>query len=340
MIISWKLKGLLMDHGLDERGVLLRMSKETKIHRTTISNMYRDQAPNVSLETLGKLCQWLRVQGIVEEDLPGALLTQRPAALFQTLAARGATTIILGEYLPAEKTMPSFRWVARRDAHAAANIIEKLSDSSQVGGKPPRVQMSYVPFHHIRAKRFPQNKAFHQDVANARQVWREVRKGLRRSSAVLIGSPHINYAVEHHVAELFQCEPFKRGHGAPAPFFRVYREYEADLPSCCGGRALPDDSSGAKPGIYYRDESNRWSLLPWKESGEDAAVIVTTYDSSTDEFVMVILGYSGRATAAAGSEVAVHPDRFWRAPDKKDPQPLTIIYLCRVLFDSPKSSSL
>jgi hypothetical protein len=162
---------------------------------------------------------------------------------------------------------------------------------------------------------------------------------LRHSSAVLIGSPHINYAVEHYVADLFGCEPFKRTRGrAPVPFFRVYREYEAELPSCCGGTELPDDPGSVKPGIYYRDESNRWSLLPWRESGEDAAVIITTYDSSTDEFAMVILGYAGRATTAAGNEVAQHPDRFWRTPTRDDPQPLTSIYLCRVLFDASKSS--
>jgi DNA-binding Xre family transcriptional regulator len=337
MLISWKLRGVLMDHGLDKRGVLLRMSDDTGIHRTTISNMYHDRAPNVSLETLGKLCQWLRQHGVKDSVLPGGLLTNRPAALFQALAARGAVTMILGEYLPVEKSKPPFRWVARRDAHAAAKLIEVVSDSSQVGGTSPRVQMSYVPFHKVYGRRVPQNRQFHKDVENASQICQNMRQALRHSSAVLIGSPHINYAVEHYVAELFNCKPFVRTPGgAQVPFYRVYRDYEADLPSCCGGRTHPEDGrSPAKPGIYYRDDSNRWSLLPWTEQADDAAVIITTFDSRTDEFVLVILGYAGRATANAGSWIAEHPDWFWRTPTKDDPQPLTIIYICRVGFGAP-----
>jgi hypothetical protein len=196
--------------------------------------------------------------------------------------------------------------------------------------------MSYVPFHKVTGKSVPKNKAFHQDVDNAAHVCREMRQKLRLSSAVLIGSPHINYAVEHYVANLVGCEPFKRTRGnASVPFYRVYREFEADLPSCCGGRTHPEDGkTPGKPGIYYRDDSNRWSLLPWSEQGQDAAVVITSYDSRSGEFVLVILGYTGRATAAAGSWIAEHPDLFWRMPLKNEPVPQTTIYICQVEFDA------
>jgi DNA-binding Xre family transcriptional regulator len=335
MLISWRLKALLNEHRLQGHGVVQRISNEAGIHRTTVSNIYHDKAPNISLETLGKLCEWLKKERVPESKLPGALLEKRPAALWKALAGPGDMTIYLGEYLLADSPVPALRWVARRDAHVATCIIEKVSDASQVGSDPPRVHMRYVPFHKVYGERSPDEDEFEKDVAESARVYREMQENLCRSSAVMIGSAHINYQVEHFIADLCACEPFTRPRGSPAaPFFRVYRSDESDLPSCCGGPILPGDGrKSSQPGIYYRDKSHKWNLLPWSAKGDDAAVIITRFDRRTGELVLLIMGYSGRATAAAGSNVVQHPDLYWSAPSSRDPAIQTKIHICRVEFE-------
>jgi DNA-binding Xre family transcriptional regulator len=81
MQLCWQLQKVLADHNLDVHGVLLRISRSAKIHRSIVSNIYKDKASTVSLETLSKLCGWLHDNGVPENLLPGALIGQRPSDL-------------------------------------------------------------------------------------------------------------------------------------------------------------------------------------------------------------------------------------------------------------------
>jgi hypothetical protein len=244
-------------------------------------------------------------------------------------------TIYLGEYQPPrDRSSPNFRWVSRRDTDVAAKIIARVSDRGEVGSASPRVELKYVPLHTVKGREFKEDKTFVQDTAEAYSACKAMRHSAPMSSAVLIGSQVVNYMVEHVVAGLFSCEPFKRSGGEQiVPFFRGYRETDPDLPSCLGGTRHPAARrKTAEPGIYFRDKKNAWDLVRWKDGLEDAAVVITSYNSHTKAFCLVIFGYSGRGTAAAGSELALHPHRFWIVPEKSEPRNETAIHICRVQF--------
>ncbi|MHC5046079.1 MAG: helix-turn-helix domain-containing protein [Planctomycetota bacterium] len=126
MHTEFRLKKILDDAGQDKHGRIQMIAKGANVNRHTVRKIYNNEATTVSLETVGRICEWLEEKGLCE-GLPGALFAARPSKLFGAMVEPGLITFYLGEYR--STGFPKFR-VARDDAAAAAMLVHSLSRRS------------------------------------------------------------------------------------------------------------------------------------------------------------------------------------------------------------------
>src|SRR5689334_14849299 len=98
MKIEIRLKKILKDYNLDEKGIAARIASETDLHRHTVTRLYRNEQKNPSLEALGEICDWLERHHVPANILPEALLGAESSSLFDAVTAMRSTTVYLGEY--------------------------------------------------------------------------------------------------------------------------------------------------------------------------------------------------------------------------------------------------
>jgi DNA-binding Xre family transcriptional regulator len=325
MQIEFRLKAVLAENAQDHRGVIQEIAAATGIHRHTVARLYRGRAPSLSLDVLGKLCEWLGNHSVPRESLPGALLGARPSKLWEAIARPGEVSFYLGEYR-IEQMVQVARWISRRDAVVANLIVEQLSDPTVVR-KRPIFHTHYVPFFYD-----PRDTPGHRDIVAARKAFAQMRSpGMRRSS-VLVGSSLVNHCVDLFVADLFGCEPFAPpAGGTPVPFYMGFRD--RDSPSCFGGRKPPPGwTRPFVPGIYYREASGQWNVIEWRSKQQDAGIVITLYDAARQAVELVVFGFSGRGTAAMGEQLQRQPDRFWPTPAQRSIERQARIHICRIGF--------
>ena len=178
---------------------------------------------------------------------------------------------------------------------------------------------------------------------SAKRELQELRHPRAASTFVLIGSQLVNYATEIYVADLFGCVPFRAQVQEPTvPFFMAFRQNIHNLTSCFGGYQLPGIDNTDGVGLYYRDNDKQWHLIEFIYDEQDAGIVISGYNPSTQCIQLVLFGYSGRGTDAIGRVFARDPDRFWpvisddagrQAEDSKPSTGMLIqIHVCQVMF--------
>jgi DNA-binding Xre family transcriptional regulator len=319
MEIEFRLKQILDQAGVDTHGRIERMVRGTGLTRPTIRGIYHNTAPNVSMKTLERLCEWLDLQELCR-DLPGALFAARPSKLLKAMTDSGHVTLYLGEYRSAG--YPNFR-VARDDAAAASMIVQKLSRYCH--DRP--LQFKHVHVHaHVRADDAKvKHEEFKSDRAEARAHFTQLRRKRATETAVLIGSSRANYLVEIFLSDLLGCPAFREnGHGLPL-YLRFHQKPRGPL--CIGGVTPPAvHGSNGEPGIYYRRD-DRWEYMPSEMGRRGAGVVIVRRNPGLGHATVAVFGVSAIATAATAKLVCDTPDAFWPA-QREAPRVEVGIYAC------------
>ncbi len=330
MEIEIRLRNVLEKNNLDHHGIIQQIANDpsVEVNRHTIAKFYNNNVKNVSLKALGKICEWLRGQGVPADELPGTLFGTRPSELWQAIAMHGRVTIYLGEYQQTEPPAVAWRWIARRDAVVAANFVQDLSNPSETGVLPPQVRLEYVPFRWDTEIDNAPKSPLLDDIKKAKKIFHQMRANSSHHTSILIGSQRVNYLLEFLVADLFSCTPFCHPEkGGEVPFYLVYREGDHKVTSCFGGVRNPFRRKNAGvAGIHYLANKG-WVTCPWKENKLDAGVAITLRDPGTEAIEMAVFGFSGRATDIVGKQLLLNKDRFWSSPIKVKGKEIGI-YIC------------
>ncbi len=330
MHIEVRLKRVLQEHGLDDRGVTQRIADAIKVHRHTIGKLYRNQATHPSLEVLGKVCVWLQENGVPATALPHSLFGTRPSGLCGAIAASGFVTLYVGEYHQVAPKTRTWRWVAQHDALAMSKVVQSLSAARGHADRPVQVRMRYIPFRFEQQKQGPRKAHLDEDARYAKEVFERMRSGGRSHSAILIGSQRANLLLEIFVADLFGCARFQSPGkiSTCVPFYLLYRADDRHVPSCFGGHDLPPGCRTAKkPGIYYLTKEG-WVGCPKIPNEEDAGIVIVSRDAGTSSCEMAFFGFSGAATEALSELLLDNPDRFWPPAIEANGRQVGV-YICR-----------
>ncbi|MFC1707120.1 helix-turn-helix domain-containing protein [Planctomycetota bacterium] len=327
MDVEIRLKKILQDAGLDKHGVVQRIARDINVHRHTVGKLYRNTVRNPSLEVVGRLCDWLRMEG-VRVELPQALFGASPADLWTAVVATGEVRIYLGEYQESAGDA-DLRWLSPWDAAVLAEFFHKLSEPSAGADIRPALVSEFVPFRSERTGRRVTREASKKQRTAAERMFRGLRRRTE-GTAILIGSQRINRLVELMIADLFGCTGFRPRQGdARVPIYVAYRPEDRRVPSCFGGQAPPSGNGGrVKPGILYEDPDGKWTHCPCIPEKRDAGVVVTVDDPGTRVLSVALFGYSGTGTAAMGTQLLFNPGNFWPPYVQARGQRIGV-YVCR-----------
>lgn len=312
MKLNIRLKEVLHDNGLDYHGVRQQLAKDTGINRHTISKIYNNQATSISLDTLGKICTWLKQKGASIDNVLGDFFGSQPSKFWQVLEARDTVTIYLGESQQTRSPAAAWRWISRRDSDVASKVVTQLSSHRDKASTPPQLKYEYVPFKYDPNNHMPADP-LKGDVKRARQIFADMKNNSLGNGSIIIGSQRVNYLLEFYVANLFGCEAFPKTIGPPkVPFFFVYRESDRNIPSCFGGFTNPYCNRNAStPGIHYVNNRGSWICCPWKEIQQDTGIIIIVHDPRIKSLEVAIFGFSGRATSSICDQLFLKEDLFW-----------------------------
>jgi len=305
MQTEFRLKKILDDARVDKHGRIQRIVQGTGVNRHTIRKIYNNEATNVSLQTVGRICEWLEEKGYCA-GLPGALFAARPSTLLGAMAEPRLVTFYLGEY--------------------RSTGIPRLS---------PKLLFTHVhvPSHTPAEHEEVKAASFKADKNAAAAVFRRMRKDRPIGTAVLVGSQRANYLVEWYLSELFGCPAFEPG--GDVPFYLKYHE-KAWVTSCCGGNHPPTGRGADEPpGIYYRKDG-QWVVLPSEPRRRGAGVVIVRRDPGLGRLELAVFGVSAISTAATAKFICDTPDRFW--PSGRIQAGLQVgIYLCEFQLGGMKT---
>ncbi len=318
MRIEFRLKQILEAAGLLVHGIYARIAAEAGIDRKTVRDICENRRRTIKLDTLERLCGWLRKQNL-GEGLPGALFGFRPSRLLAALAEPGRVTIYEAERRHRGAGIQERSVVSRDDISVGATFDELLSgldDDPQDNGRRARVRFTYVP----------------GGPTAAGGIFKRMRSQRAKGSTILIGSQLAHGLTELFVAEIFKCEAFSPAPGK-VPFYLRFAD-KAPVTSCFGGtKAPPGYKASAGPGIYYQAWSptaneNVWVACPSTRGREDAGVVIVRRHSGEARTEMAVFGFSGQATAALGTIIRHKPDEFWDFSDNPRRGLEVRVYIC------------
>lgn len=313
MRVEFRLKPLLIEYGLDRHGVITEIAHDLGVHRHTIGRIYHNEAPTVSTEMLGELCDWLVAHGVDPGGLPQELIG--PAGIPSLMQHCRRVRLYLGEYHARSPESGEYAYIAREDSMVAAAIQNRVS------GDPsgPGIRTFYVPFH-ARDPRDPdesgrRNPQAREYVQRSEETFRDMRREREECANVIVGSQRSNPLTERFVADCFGCEPFRppqpcKDAGRRVPFYLVYRPGQP-RPSCFGGDRPPGWRGTAEAGIWYLDSDDRWVLLPWRRGEASAGVVVVLREPASQSLELALFGYSGQATYNLGHHLLERPEAYW-----------------------------
>jgi transcriptional regulator with XRE-family HTH domain len=334
MKIEICLKKILRDYGLDRHGVIQRIARDLKMNRQTVMKLYHNEAANISLDTIGGICEWLKNKGIPADILPGAILQSRPSELWGAITQSEKVAIYLGEYIQTGSPAPAYRWISTRDARVESLIVRAISESLGHRQSSTTIQTEYVPFRMSQESSNDREGYFEEDIKKAKSIFDQMQNAKPNTSSILIGSQRVNYLLELLVADLFDCEPFcpVKNKKRQLPVYTVYRDSDHAMPSCFGGLEAPvKHKDQVSPGIYYRDDKDKWQLFPYIPNKQCAGMVITVNEPGTQGVQVALFGFSGFGTEMLG--VKFIEDRgipFW--------PPVAVlkgkrfgIYICRLV---------
>ena len=346
MHIELQFQGALQRYGLDDPKIFsfVKVEKDVGIARKVVSELYHNQRARITMNQLGRLCQWLHSKGVPLEDLPGALFRFRPSGLLGARDAANRVKLYLGDYIQRLGShIPKF-WVSWADSEVASLFVESLSGAPRVAPAPAastsslhgpdglRFEFVLVPSHEAPFGEKPEpGRPTPESTKPARQIFRAMRQDKTPTTNILIGSQRANLLVELFVADLAGCRPFTATRGR-LPFY-LYREPSTAslIPSCFGGPDLPAGCpDSGQYGIYYRRDDRGWELCPSVPNETDAGIVIVRRAPGLGRTELAVFGCSAQATRAMGALFRQDPDRFWGKLQRLKGGIEAGVYVCRI----------
>jgi hypothetical protein len=336
MAIEIRLKKILQESNMDNKGILKKISKDLKLHRHSVGKFYRNQMSHPSLDILDQICNWLIDHGVPKHKLPQGLFGFQAMDLWVAIADSGEVTFYLGEYQQ-EVGAPTHgqRWISRRDSETAGCLVNHLTTISSSKKSSPQLNTRYVAFRSLSENKREQNKVLLQDMHSSTELFQRVHSQKPHETTILIGSQRVNYLVENFVAELFRCQPFKPGDVDLIPFYLKYRSTDVAAPSCFGGEG--GLKSFEQPGIYYLTSTQGWIGCPWILREQDSGIVIVQRNPGNESLMISIFGFSGRATVVIGRYLSEHADKFW-PPTARTQDKEVGVYICRLEYSAIKNN--
>ncbi|MBM4088664.1 MAG: helix-turn-helix transcriptional regulator [Planctomycetes bacterium] len=310
MKLKLRLQHLLGDKA-EQRGLIAEIQKATRLERHTISAMLHSSVKYVSLDALGKICDYLvHHQGVDAARLPGDLFVLEPDGFWTMLADLKRTEFCLATR--SHPDWPERDHIMADDAHLQAMIVSRIS--SHVA--PPKAELPandalgherswqhLVPAPRpIRSKDGVVLRTLEGGREDARAIFRKFRKGARPGSLVAIGSIKVQNILEYMLADTFAATPFASEDGVAEPhdrscpiYFR-YKTTDVAPVSLCGGNTLSQTYAPTQPGIYYETSGGHWECCPTTKATHDSGFVFYAYRPNVDQLRLACGGFTGAAT--------------------------------------------
>ncbi len=316
MAINIRLKEVLRSIDKDSHGIIQDMARALDVDRHKISDLYNNRATSIRLDLLGRITEWLEMQGVPSNELLGELFGTQPSQLWEAIGSSESVAFYLGENRQTKGPAAAWRWISRRDAATAGRFIQQLSAHNQNLAIRPEFRHEYVPFRYEGNNYDISQEPLKSDIRRARGIYDAMCRKRQGQSKILVGSQRVNYLLEFWIAELFNCKPFVESKKGPKiPFFFVYRESDRRVPSCFGGAYnpyCPKDSNIA--GVHYMTRADRWATSAWEKGKSDAGLIILVHDPRIKSIQMAVFGFTGIATEAMGDALIYNETKFWPPP--------------------------
>jgi hypothetical protein len=313
MAVNIRLKEVLRSIDKDSHGVIQEIARALHVDRHKVSDLYNNRAKTVSLDLLGRIAEWLDVQGVPSNELLGELFGMQPSRLWEAIGASDTIVFYLGENRQTKVPAAAWRWISLRDAATSGRFIQQLSAHGQNGQKRPEFRYQYVPFRHEGDKYDTAQEPLKSDISRARGIYDAMCRKRHGQAKILVGSQRVNYLLEFWLADLFRCKPFVEPKKRPRmPFFFVYRQYDRHVPSCFGGPQNPFRRKDADVcGVHYLTRRDRWATEAWERGKTDAGLIIMVHDPRVKSIEMGVFGFTGITTEAMGDALVFNQDQFW-----------------------------
>ncbi|TQV87062.1 hypothetical protein [Aliikangiella coralliicola] len=352
MQIEIILNDLLREYGV-ERGASADLKKYLNVSRQTASKIINNKK-NLTNEEVGDVCDWLieRVTNHVNTTsddvrrlrliLPGGLF--RAAGALDRILRSSALCLYLGEQVRLQATKneesSKSRWISGADAEVATDLVHRIArDGNKLEFLWKNVSFHITPdseelTYEGNYLEEDQNRAidFYTNMMCTTERRRANKKD--KSAVFMIGSQRVNYMVEVVFAKLFKTKPFKETKRRSVPIYMQYRKGAPGRPSCFGGDKPPTGWQGeGGSGIYYRTEDGSWAHISNRRNL--GGIVLLIDDSDNAQFIVVLFGFSGKATRQIGQLFYEKPERFWPL-DKTIGNLRTALFACKL----PKEKEL
>ena len=171
------------------------------------------------------------------------------------------------------KSSPNFRWARARQAHCRDH--RPRFRRGEVGSF--RRANSNVP--HRQREGFKEDKTFRRT-----PLKRTALKTMRHSR-VTSGADWLAVLTTwlNILWRVIQLRAVQAARGTSRAVFRGYRDTIPICPAAWAAHAHPAGRRERWQGIYFKRQ-NAWELVRWKDGLEDAAVVITSYNSHTKAF--------------------------------------------------------
>ena len=350
------------------RGIIREIAEYTGLERHTISTLLHNGAKYISLETIGRICDYLvHKRGVDPAILPGALFGKERDGFWEMLADRKQVSFSLATRSHSE--WPDAEYVMASDSHLHGVLVAHVSGldgsaaqhgvmgtaqlaaqaRSATSHDENAVRRFFSDPHLIAAPRRIRTKKGSQQAwqtivegqDRAVEIYQNVQRQAGSSVAFTIGSVKVNAVLEVLLADIFDTVPFvtqdnvTHARQRACPFYFRYREIDPAPVSLCGGTRLSKRQASEQPGIYYETQDEGWACCPWELDKHDVAFVVYAYRPAVDELQLACGGFSGRATGYLAERFSSVASQFWE-PQFQSPDLHVGLFL--VDFDIRKSA--
>lgn len=288
------------------RGLVAEISSATGIDRHSVSALLNNGAEYISLDALGRLCEYLiDYHKIDARRLPGALFGRDPDRLWDLLAGAQQLHFCLGTRR--SKEWHGAEYVMSTDSRLQGLMLSMLSHAARPHDASPvdssgglRAEFHLVPSPPRDAPRDSKGQWSHAR-REAETLYAELQQQ-NGSACLFLGSGKVNPAVELTLARAWSAAPFvtqddvKYPADRSCPIFFRYRDDDPKPDSFCGGMKLAKRGPVIEPGIHYEQEGKLWKACPCNPADSDAAYIFFAYYPNTAHAEVACGGFSSRAT--------------------------------------------
>ncbi len=334
------------------RGIISEIAKATGLERHTVAALLKNDMKYVSLEAIGRICDFLVERKNVDPAiLPQALFGKDHDAFLAMLANRKRLDFCLATRRHAE--WPDNDYVMATDAHlhgALASLVSKLevplsAAANKVKDQHQRVFADplLVPApRRVKSKRSEHYVTRVEGAARAREIYATFQSEGKSSALITLGSVKVQGVLEVLLGDIFGAPPFRTQDNVLSPrnrrcpFYFRYRPHDPAPESLCGGTQLSKREAPDKPGIYYETEKKmEWVCCPCEPNKHDVAFVFYTYRPPSDELQLACGGFSGVATRFLAERFSNVASQFW-PPQYQSDQLHVGLFL--VAFDARKAS--